>query len=188
MKKAVFLLTACGLLMMGGCVPLSLYPFYTEKDLVFESALIGSWNSGDSNDEVVFEKAGANGYVLISRDSTGETHFDVRLFKLGGKLFMDLYPQGLCGGRNALLEEHLVQGHSLLRVNQIEPTLITASLNDTWMKERMKENPKALAHVLTDDRLVLTASTEELQAFLLKHVGDDKAFDQPSEMSRREKR
>jgi hypothetical protein len=189
MKKAAFLLTVCGLLTMCGCMPLSLVPYYTEKDLVLEPALIGTWNPGDDdNEQVIFEQADSTGYTLIDRDSTGEIHFDVHLFKLGGKMFMDLFPQDVGGRMNPLLEEHLVPGHSLLRVDQIEPTLITASLNDTWMKERMKENPKALAHVLTDDRLVLTASTEEIQAFVKKHIADKGAFDEPSEMRRLDKR
>lgn len=188
MKKIAFLLTVSGLLTICGCLPLSLVPYYTEKDLVFEPGLIGSWNPGDANEEIVFERADSNGYTMIERDSTGEIHFDVHLFKLGGRLFMDLYPHDVGGRMNPLLEEHLVPGHSLLRVDQIEPTLITASLNDTWMKERMKENPKALAHIVTDDRLVLTAATEEIQAFLIKHMGDKSAFDEPSEMRRHEKR
>jgi len=188
MKTIAFLLAVGGLLTICGCVPLSLVPYYTEKDLVLEPGLIGSWDSGDGNEEVIFEEADSNGYAMIDRDSTGEVHFDVHLFKLGGKLFMDLSPQGLCGGMNPLLEVHLIPGHSLLRVDRIEPTLMTASLNDAWMKERMKEDPGALAHVITDDRLVLTASTEEIQAFLVKHMDDKGAFDEPSEMRRHRKR
>jgi hypothetical protein len=189
MKTIAFLLTVGGLLMLCGCVPLSLVPYYTEKDLVLEPALIGVWNPGDDDNEtVIFEQADSTGYTLIDRDSTGEVHFDVHLFKLGGKLFMDLYPHDVGGRMNPLLEEHLIPGHSLLRVDQIEPTLITASLNDTWIKERMKEDPKALAHVTTDDRLVLIASTEEIQAFVIKHIADKGAFDQPSEMQRHKKR
>jgi hypothetical protein len=187
MRKSVFIVAVCGLMAMCGCVPLSLVPFYTEKDLVFNPALIGSWESGDDGGGGVgFEQSGANGYLMIMKDSTGEARFDVRLFQIGGKLFMDLCPRDL-GKLNPLVELYVIPGHSLVRVDQIEPTLITADLQDDWLKEKMKEDPKALAHVLADDRLVLAASTEEIQAFILTHMNDEGAFDDPEEMRRVDK-
>ncbi|NMC43582.1 MAG: hypothetical protein GYA46_06660 [candidate division Zixibacteria bacterium] len=188
MRKTVFLIAACALMALCGCIPLSLAPFYTEKDLVYEPALIGFWVSGDDGGgSVSFEQSGANGYLMIMKDSTGEVSFDVRLFRIGGKLFMDLCPQSLAE-LNRLAEMDAIPGHSLVRVDRIEPTLVTSDLEDDWMKAKMKEDPKALAHVVTDDRLVLTATTEENQAFIVKHMNDEGAFDDPEEMRRTDKR
>lgn len=188
MRTTVFIIAVCALMTLCGCIPLSLVPFYTEKDLVYEPALIGFWVSGeDGGGGVSFEQSGANGYVMIMKDSTGEVRFDVRLFRIGGHLFMDLCPQGLAE-LNPLVEMYAIPGHSLVRVDRIEPTLVTADLEDDWMKEKMQKEPKALAHVVTDDRLVLTATTEEIQAFIVKHMNDEGVFDDPEEMRRADRR
>ena len=43
-KKFLFYLLA---VFLGGCV-LSLHPLYTEKDLIFEEKLLGTWAKNDS--------------------------------------------------------------------------------------------------------------------------------------------
>ena len=44
------------------------------------------------------------------------------------------------------------------------------------MKEFLEEHPDAVEHILVEDRIVLTASTKELQAFILKYADDEKLF------------
>ena len=45
---------------LAGCAP-SLYPVYTEKDLVFEPALVGTWSTDDPKDGTwSVEKRGEN--------------------------------------------------------------------------------------------------------------------------------
>jgi hypothetical protein len=44
------------------------------------------------------------------------------------------------------------------------------------MAELLKEDPDAVKHTSVEDRLVLTASTKELQAFILKYADDDRVF------------
>ena len=41
--------------------------------------------------------------------------------------------------------------------------------------------------VLEDDRFVLTASTRDLQRFVLKHLAEGELFDKPGEMVRHAK-
>jgi hypothetical protein len=47
---------------------------------------------------------------------------------------------------------------------------------DTKLEKLLEENPDAIAHVEVKDRPVLTASTKELQAFVLKYAETDKIF------------
>ena len=55
--------------------------------------------------------------------------------------------------------------------------------NIEWVDKLLTNNPKAIAHHRIDDKLVaLTASTKELQAFVLKFAADTNAFGEPSEM------
>lgn len=46
-KKLLFYSLAA---ILGGCVPvMSLHPLYTEKDVLFEEKLLGSWVDGPNN-------------------------------------------------------------------------------------------------------------------------------------------
>ena len=53
------------------------------------------------------------------------------------------------------------------------------------MEELLKENPDAVEHTSVGDRLVLTGSTKELQAFVLKYANDERVFDTPVTLSRK---
>ncbi len=46
----------------------------------------------------------------------------------------------------------------------------------TQLNKLLEENPDAIEHVAVEDRYVLTASTKELQAFVLKYADGDKLF------------
>jgi hypothetical protein len=54
------------------------------------------------------------------------------------------------------------------------------------MEELLKENPDAVEHTSVGDRLVLTGSTKELQAFVLKYADNEKAFTNQVILSREE--
>jgi hypothetical protein len=49
-------------------------------------------------------------------------------------------------------------------------------LDPDEMKRVLGKDPNAIKHELEDNRLVLTASTKELQAFVLKYANDEKLF------------
>ncbi|HUP47019.1 MAG TPA: hypothetical protein VM779_16045, partial [Thermoanaerobaculia bacterium] len=49
-------------------------------------------------------------------------------------------------------------------------------LDDKWLTSHLKENPNALRHEWIGKELLITASTAELQAFLLRHVSTKGAF------------
>ena len=73
-----------------------------------------------------------------------------------------------------------------MKVPQIQPTLQMGFLNADWLDKLLKKSPRALRHQRQgeDKGFVLTASTKELQKFLLKHVNDKDAFGEPSEFKR----
>ena len=49
----------------------------------------------------------------------------------------------------------------------------------------LKKNPAALKHEIVDGDLVLTASTKQLQSFVLRHVNDKSAFTDPTDYARK---
>ncbi len=184
MKTTLSLIAILGLLALIGCIPLSLNPFYFEKDLQFDPALVGLWADKDEAPQIRFEKTGTNGYLMTDFETDSTLKFDARLFKIGDKLFMDLSPKSNGVVKNDLLDMHLIRGHSLMRVDRISPSFVVAGFDLNWLTNLLSDNPKALPHVATNDRLILTATTAELQAFVLKYVNDTAAFEQPTEMFR----
>ena len=47
---------------------------------------------------------------------------------------------------------------------------------ESKIEQLITADPNAVKHMTIGERLVLTATTKELQAFVLKHVDDDKLF------------
>jgi len=182
---------------LAGCVP-SLNPLYTEKDLVFDPALLGVWGEANAKETWTFEKAGEKKYKLLQTDNDGRTgEFEVHLLKLKDHYFLDLYvtePGGEKWSPNDLARGAIIMrpGHLFLKVTQIQPTLKMAMLDLDWLQKLLEKDPRAVRHEKIrfgsanekDFQLVLTAETKELQRFILKNV--DKAFgDESSELFRR---
>ena len=184
-KKLLFYLLA-GIL--AGCVPvMSLHPLYTEEDVVFEKKLLGTWVD-DSNDAIwEFKRLDESekAYELILRDNEGKKgSFVIRLVELEDLLFLDVYPNKyMCKQQdpeemewtyNAFFE---VGVHTFIKIDSIEPTLRMGLTDDDNMKELLGEDPNAVKHTwLEDGKFILTASTRELQAFVLKYAYDIRVF------------
>jgi hypothetical protein len=188
--KTTFQMTA-GLALMtvlAGCVVTSVYPFYTAKDVVFDPALVGAWAQADStnaaNEHWKFEQAEGQAYQLTVQDKEERTEYDVRLFKLSDRRFLDLCPRER--------PDNSLPLHYLLQVTRIEPELETTMLDYDWLKKVIENDPKAIRHLVVpkklgesgDGDLVLTADTAELQAFVLKHLQTEGAFGKGMAMKR----
>jgi hypothetical protein len=174
----------------AGCLVPSIYPFYTEKEVVFESALLGTWEKpatdADTREIWSFEKADEKEYKFTFIDGDRKNVFAAHLFKLKEHLFMDCLHVEQAGDG--------VPPHYLLKVVQIEPTLKTAMFDYSWLKKLLDKNPGALRHALIQNepgstnasRIVLTADTAELQKFILKHIDGKDTFGDLNELKRRE--
>jgi hypothetical protein len=66
---------------------------------------------------------------------------------------------------------HLLPIHTVYIVRQTSPDLKLAGFDLKWLDEFLQQNPDALQHSTYNGQQLVTASTEELQAFLLEHQG-----------------
>jgi hypothetical protein len=179
-KLSLVVLGACALL--AGCLP-SVFPLFTEKEIMFEPLLVGVWKEdGEKKDTWAFEAAeeGKN-YKLIHTDEEGRTaEFVAQLGKLEGKLFLDIAVNDLRDAKeklNGIAAASLIQGHLFFRVWQIEPELKLNFFNSDRLAEMLEQDPKLLAHRGNKkDGVVLLASTAELQAFFGKHADNKELF------------
>ena len=175
---------------LAGCIP-SVHPFYTEKDVAYDQRLVGEWAAKDeSSDPQVwkFEPNEQKAYKLTVTEKAGKQgEFKAHLFKLKENYFLDILPTECHFDTNQadITTYSLIAGHLVLRVSQLEPDLKLAFFDFDWLQKHLEKNPKALAHHKEEDRFVLTADTLELQAFMLKHLGDDELFQKPAELTRK---
>lgn len=167
---------------MTGCFVLSVHPLYFEKDLVFESGLVGTWGEKEHEKDLselwIFKKSGDQSYRLIVREKDeGEGMFEAHLLKLGEYMFLDLYPEEPETGME-FYNMHIIPAHSFLRVSLEGHVLRLAFFDLDWLKNNIEQNKVTIKHEHRDDMIVLTASTEELQEFVLKHVEEAFQFEE----------
>jgi len=188
MKKAIVSIALIAAL--AGCIP-SVHPFYNEKDVVFDKQLLGEWTAKEEDSDPKswkFETDENKAYKLTLTEKTGKQgEFKARLFKLKDNYFLDMVPTECHFDTNQadIVGSFLIAGHLVLRVPELGPNLKLAFCDFDWLQKLLETNPKALAHYKEDDRLVLTADTPELQAFVLKHMGEDELFPKVAELSRK---
>ncbi len=188
MKTRTYVLLATGGLLLAACVP-SVHPFYTVKDLAFDQQLLGEWHEkGKTNNAQIwrFEKNDADSYKLTVTEEDGKTgQLSAHLFKLHQDYFLDLIPTDVQFGTNqaGLVAACMFPGHLLARVSQFDPDLRLAFFDFDWLEKFLDQNPEALAHHKQDNGLLLTASTPDLQTFVLKHLNE--LFSKPGEFTRK---
>lgn len=194
-KKLLCYLAA---VLLGGCVPvMSLHPLFTEEDALFDKKLLGTWvddpNSPDTTWEFRDINEPKNAYKLIFTDEEGKKgSFVARLVRLQDKLFLDVYPSELPWDVNdpdkmdwPYNAFFLIPAHTFLKIDSVEPQLKMRLTLESEMKDLLKEEPNAVKHTFVGDRLVLTATTKELRAFILKYADDKRLFTGDLALTRR---
>ncbi len=182
-KTMLLYLSAC---LVVGCVPvLSLHPLFTEKDIVFEEKLLGAWaDESDGVWEFAKLEEPVKAYEFRLTDDEGRRGlFVARLVKLKDKLFLDVMPKQFpCSEEDVEKTKFMynsfffVPAHMLLRVDSIEPKLAMRWANVDKIQELLEKDPNAVRHEVLEDTVVLTASTKELQRFVLKYSDDEEIF------------
>jgi hypothetical protein len=143
---------------------------------------VGDWTDADGN-IVKFTQTDAKSYKLVYMDKDGKTaSYAAHLAQIRDTLFLDLCPEEVVpANTNGGYQLHILPMHSFWVVHQITPELKSSFMNPDWFKKYLADNPKEIAHEQVEtgkdkNRIVLTASTEELQAFFLAHLNTPGAF------------
>jgi hypothetical protein len=175
---AVMVLAVGIIVMLCGCIVTSVCPFYKQTDVVFEPALVGDWAKKvtDAEDEVwKFEKNEDASYRFTLIEDRKATVMQAHAFKLQGQLFLDLF--------SLERDVHVIPPHYLLKVDHLAPTLRMYELNNDWLKMLLAKDPASIQHHIVrygdnadDWRVVLTANTGQLQAFVIKHLANKDAW------------
>jgi hypothetical protein len=187
MKKIALVLVPALAAALGGCVVTSVCPYYTDKDVGFEPALVGNWlkQVKDGQPEVwKFEQSGPLAYRFTLIGERKATIMEAHAFKLQGQLFLDVF--------SIEQDIHVIPPHYLLKVTELTPaSLQLAQLDNEWLKQFLASSPAAIAHHFVnggdnpeDLRVVLTASTPALQQFILAHMKTEGAWKDSFDLQR----
>ena len=172
--------------LIGGCVP-SWNALFTEKDLIFEAKLVGTFN-GDDEETWEFARDGDKKYKLTYTDKDGKATFEAHLLKIQDRRFLDvqLDEKGYEGLKlNALAKLTMVPARIFFRVDEIGSSVKLAAVNPDWLGKHLEKNPKAIAHLQKGEMLFFTAETKDLQDFVIKHVEGEALFGGPFTLKRK---
>lgn len=136
-----------------------------------------------------------NIYLVILEDlqdtSTDSTLFIGYVGDFEGDYFLDLSLLNMGANKNAFESAHLLPVHSFSKVSLEKDELAIEFFKDQWIKEQIMDNRVRIKHERVkggpiDDevRILITASTPELQQFVMKYKSDEKAFENAIELKR----
>ena len=196
MKKIIAAILITGIItLLSGCLS-TLHPLFTEKDLVFDPRLIGSWNNGpDDNGSIVFARGSTENfrdlpqslqaiankaYAVTMTDKDGEIKYYAFLSRIGNELYLDYYPAETSRQKqyDDFFKQHLVKLHSLYHVQFAQnQSLRIRQFDEGFLKNLINNKKIRISHeVMFDGSYLITASTEELQQYVLKYGDVPEAY------------
>jgi hypothetical protein len=180
MKKTFAFILIAGVVLQG-CIVKSVYPFFKESDVVFKKELVGSWMDNDSNRwNIHANPFKPNSYELHYIKGNRDVAFAGTLFTLDGYLYMDLFPVSDNKEEMLFFDVHLVPTHSVAMVEKLtSDDIIIKWFNEEWLESLFSQNKIRISHEMIMDfdlkpnedegMYLLTASTDELQKFIVKY-------------------
>ena len=169
---------------MSGCIS-SLNPLYTDKDIIFKNELIGTWTDAKTGESWSFEKLKENGYTLVRKEEGAQSTFRAVLVKIGDYTFLDLYPDESTANAS-LVKKNLLPVHTFSKVTVEGENLTLEMLDSEWVEKGIATETIQVQHTKTaEGYLVLTAPTQELQAFMSATAANKEAFGEAVNLSKR---
>jgi hypothetical protein len=199
--KKIALATAFALLLifLSSCLT-TLHPIFTEKDLVYDPKLIGTWktdSTGNKRRAVItnlstegsidlpgnVSSIKQKGYLISYQDENGTTseRYIAFLARIGKHLYFDYYPADKKEDRkiDEFFGVHFVKMHTSYRVKiSNDGSFELSQLDEGYITTLIEEKKIRISHETdADDNITLiTASTKELQQYLLKYGDEPSAY------------
>ena len=196
--KGIILILA--ILLFSSCIVKSLQPFYTKDSISFNKKLIGNWidnKKGEwtvesikskmeedqkngiemSKEELNFVEIYKDGYFITYLKKEKEAGFIAMPFKVNKQYFLDFIPIEIEDNEiNSLAAEHLLKTHSVAKLDiNSEEGVSLSWLSEERVSDLFEGQKIRLKHELVgfQQDLLITASSEELHAFLKKYIEAD---------------
>ena len=199
--KKIALTTAFAFLLifLSSCLT-TLHPIFTVKDLTYDPKLIGTWNierEGNKETVIISNLATENsvelpgnisdikekGYLISYQheDSRNPERYIAFLARIGKYLYFDYYPA--YKKEDQKLDEfagaHWVKMHTSYRVEILnDGSFELSQLDGSYVNNLIDQKKIRINHETgADDNIVITATTSELQQYLIKYSDEPEAYD-----------
>jgi hypothetical protein len=188
MKRTIVVVALLVATFLQGCIVKSVHPFFKESDIVYKKSLEGSWTDQDNNRWSIHANPfKQNSYELHYSQKGREVSLLGHLFSLNGQLYLDMMPLQDNSEEMLVFDMHLVPTHSIAKVAELDDHhVVIRWFNEEWLRKMFVENRIKISHEMImdenptskdDGMYLLTASTDELQKFVVKYGRSEEAFD-----------
>ena|ERR1700694_5375476 len=143
---------------------ISLDPFVTAQEAVFDAGLVGTWTDGQGDDpgQCIIRRNGEGAYKVTYVGGDATMQFDAVLFRAGDASVLDSTPAKKD-------DDFSVAGHVPVRVWIEGSQLRWAYLDSEWLREQAS---RQLAGRSIEKRMLLVAPAHD---FLMKYAADERA-------------
>jgi hypothetical protein len=121
-------------------------------------------------------------YEDLSENVIDSSYFFGSFAYLDDQFYLDLYPFDL--GSIDFTTSHYLPVHTFSKILVYEDSLSINLFKDSWIEEQITENRVRIKHEKTDDSILITAGTEELQKFIIKYGNMSEAYRDPINLKR----
>jgi hypothetical protein len=175
-NAARFLAVLLALALLNGCTPvMSLQPLANSRMSVTEDWIEGVWEAEEESDVLwTFRSDQNEGYRLTITEKLSSTFFQVRLVRLNGQLFLDATSQ-----RDDDSDPFVIAPHLIGRIWVQRDEIRIRMLSEDWVTTRAKNGQLEIPFTFASgkqEQVVLAASTEQLQQFVVLHAEEKDAF------------
>lgn len=185
-KISIFIISFL-LVLANGCTLQSLFPLYTEKDVIYNENVLGVWDMGEDETWEFVQKTNKKDsikglppyYQLIVIEKGEEVILDVHLLRLGKYNYFNFYLTDF-DSENSMAHFNLFPVNTFARTVIHKDSLNIEFFNPDFIATLIEEKKVRIKHVFTDDdeRLLITAPTNEIQRFVIKYEDEkDLVFD-----------
>lgn len=200
MKKVSIILGFTFLLIFLSSCLTTLHPIFTEKDLAYDPKLIGVWNAereGNKERVTISNLATENsvelpgnisdvkqkGYLISYQHEHSEIpdRYIAFLVRIGKYLYFDYYPADKKEDQyiDEFFGAHFVKMHTSYRVEILnDGSFELSQLDGSYVNSLIDQKKIRISHETSaDGNIVITASTSELQQYLIKYSDEPEAYE-----------
>jgi hypothetical protein len=168
LTRSVVLLCLAGL-GASGCLVASLHPIYDDESIVFDEALVGTWENRESEVSAVLSRGEWRSYHVAYTDRFGTTRFTGHLTTIGTARFLNIRPEdGLERPAFLIATNGILQvaiDGDRLRVREPEYGVVLQRLNAGALGIDAATDLK--------QNILLTATSAKVRAWLRAGLADD---------------
>ncbi|MCG8477439.1 MAG: hypothetical protein MI784_18385 [Cytophagales bacterium] len=202
MEKRKIIIAVLFMFLVNGCSLVSLYPLFTEKEVIAVEGIDGVWEGSLNVPSIKFKGGGLkkNKDVsddkgvrwIVNRDTSSRapvyelrqlnkhgtelSNYQMFFGKVGKHTYANFYLEETNCKFDALAKMMVIPVFTFARVDWEGETIRFRWFSEDWINKLFNENKIRLKHETAVINTVLTASPKEMQAFVKKYGDHPKAY------------